>query len=160
MRTSSLSLAVAETGFERPDGFDLTAHWQDYLTAYDARRLRLQVSVRIAPALLAALPDRLDAALVRAVEASAGPPDGDGWVTATVPLESVDLAVPTLLSLGSDIEVLAPEELRCKIAETAAAVLDQYRPADTSGRAGAGDLSSSPADTVASSARAARTPKP
>jgi predicted DNA-binding transcriptional regulator YafY len=51
--SSILGLAVAKTGFERPDGFDLTAHWQDYLTAYDARRLRLQVSVRIAPALLA-----------------------------------------------------------------------------------------------------------
>ncbi|WP_256252271.1 WYL domain-containing protein [Streptomyces sp. yr375] len=44
-----------------------------------------------------------------------------------------------LLSLGPDIEVPAPEELRREIAETAAAVLDRYRPADTSGRAGAGD---------------------
>ncbi|WP_107487305.1 helix-turn-helix transcriptional regulator [Streptomyces sp. MOE7] len=158
--SSILRLAVGEDGFERPDGFDLAAHWQAYLTAYDARRLRLQASLRIAPALLTALPDRLDAALVRAVEASVGPPDGDGWVTATVPLESVDLGVPILLSLGPDIEVLAPEELRCKIAETAAAVLDRYRPADTSGRAGAGDLSSSPADRVASSARVARTTKP
>ncbi|MGW3007857.1 WYL domain-containing protein [Streptomyces sp. NPDC001219] len=100
--------------------------------------LRLQASVRISPALLSALPDRLDAALVRAVEASAGPPDADGWVTATVPLESVDLAVPTLLSLGADIEVLAPEELRREIAETAGAVSDRYRAADACGRTAAG----------------------
>ncbi|MFD7875935.1 helix-turn-helix transcriptional regulator [Streptomyces sp. NPDC059766] len=158
--SSILRLDVREDGFERPDGFDLMAHWQDYLAAYDARRLRLRASLRIAPALFAALPDHLDAVLVRAVEASAGPPDADGWVTATVPLESVDLAVPTLLSLGPDVEVLAPEELRRRIAETAAAVLDRYRPARASGRAEAGDLSSSPADTVASSARAARTAKP
>ncbi|MFC9283959.1 helix-turn-helix transcriptional regulator [Streptomyces collinus] len=158
--SSILRLDVGEDGFERPDGFDLTAHWKDYLAAYDSRRLRLQASVRIAPALLAVLPDRLDAALVRAVEVSAGPPDDDGWVTATIPLESVDLAVSTLLSLGSDIEVLAPEELRGEIARTAAAVLDRYRSADLTGRAGAGDLSSSPADTAADSARAARTPKP
>ncbi|QES04340.1 YafY family transcriptional regulator [Streptomyces venezuelae] len=158
--SSILGLTVTETGFERPEGFDLTAHWRDYLTAYDARRLRLQASVRIAPALLAALPDHLDAALVRAVETSAGPPDGDAWVTATIPLESVDLAVPTLLSLGSDIEVLAPAELRRGIAETAAAVLDRYRPADASGRAEAGDLSSSAAERVAASARQARTAKP
>ncbi|SES44871.1 WYL domain-containing protein [Streptomyces sp. yr375] len=57
----------------------------------------------------------------------------------TVRLESVESAVPMLLSLGPDIEVPAPEELRREIAETAAAVLDRYRPADTSGRAGAGD---------------------
>ncbi|MGX1545026.1 WYL domain-containing protein [Streptomyces adustus] len=155
--SSILCLEVRDDGFERPDGFDLMAHWQDYLAAYDARRLRLQASVRIAPALFAALPDHLDAVLVRAVEASAGPPDGEGWVLATVPLESIDLAVPTLLSLGPDIEVLAPEELRRKVAETAAAVLDRYRP---TGRAGAGDLSSSPADTVAGRARAASTAKP
>lgn len=158
--SSILRLDVGEDGFERPDGFDLAAHWQDYLTAYDTRRLRLQASLRIAPALLSALPDRLDSALVRAIEASAGPPDGDGWVTATAPLESVDLAVPTLMSLGANIEVLAPKELRRKIAETAAAVLDRYRPGDADGRAEAGARSSSPADTVASSARAARTPKP
>ncbi|AWN30926.1 WYL domain-containing protein [Streptomyces sp. NEAU-S7GS2] len=158
--SSILRLDVGEDGFERPDGFDLAAHWQDYLTTYDARRLRLQASVRIAPALLSALPDRLDAALVRAVEASAGPPDADGWVTATVPLESVDLAVPTLLSLGADIEVLAPEELRRGIAEAAGAVCDRYRSSDGSGRAEAGALSSSPADRVASSATAARAPKP
>ncbi|MFD3513976.1 helix-turn-helix transcriptional regulator [Streptomyces sp. NPDC058657] len=132
--SSILALDVGETGFERPAGFDLAAHWQDYLAVYDARRLRLQALVRIAPALLSALPDRLDAALVRAVEASAGPPGEDGWVTATVPLESVALAKPALLSLGPDIEVLAPEELRRAMAETAAAVLDRYRPAGASGR--------------------------
>ncbi|WP_306324746.1 helix-turn-helix transcriptional regulator [Streptomyces venezuelae] len=158
--SSILGLTVTETGFDRPEGFDLTAHWRDYLAAYDARRLRLQASVRIAPALLAALPDRLDAALVRAVETSAGPPDGDGWVTAAIPLESVDQAVPTLLSLGPDIEVLDPPELRRRIAETAAAVLDRYRPADAPGPVEGRDLSSSPAARVAGSARQARAAKP
>ncbi|MFE6716105.1 helix-turn-helix transcriptional regulator [Streptomyces albidoflavus] len=144
--SSILRLDVGEEGFERPEGFDLAAHWQEYLACYDARRLRLQVSVRIAPALLSALPDRLDAASVRAVEASAGPPEADGWVTATVPLESVERAAETLLALGPDIEVLAPEELRHALARRAAAVLDRY--------------SGSPAARVASSVRAARTPKP
>ncbi|MFI0901550.1 helix-turn-helix transcriptional regulator [Streptomyces sp. NPDC020983] len=152
--SSVLRLDVTDEGFERPAGFDLAAHWQEYLSSYDARRLRLQARVRISPALLSALPDRLDAALVRAVEASAGPPDpGDGWVTATIPLESVGSAVPVLLSLGPDVEVLAPGELRRAVAEAAAAVLGRYVPA-------AGDRSSSPADSVASSPRAASTAKP
>jgi predicted DNA-binding transcriptional regulator YafY len=151
--SSILHLDVTDGGFARPAGFDLATHWQDYLAAYDARRLRLQACVRIAPALLPVLPDRADAGLVRAVASSAGPPDpDDGWVTATVPLESVELAVPALLSLGPDVEVLAPEELRRAVAEAAAAVLARYREPD--GR------SSSPADTVASSPRAARTAKP
>ncbi|MFI6639554.1 helix-turn-helix transcriptional regulator [Streptomyces sp. NPDC050504] len=165
--SSILRLDVGEAVFERPDEFDLAAHWRDYLAAYDARRLRLQASVRISPALLSALPDRLDAALVRAVEDSAGPPGPDGWVPATVPLESVELAVPVLLSLGPDIEVLAPGELRRALAERAAAVLDRYRsadsparPVDSPARARDGDLSSSAADRVASSPRAASTPKP
>ncbi|MDF3300248.1 helix-turn-helix transcriptional regulator [Streptomyces tropicalis] len=174
--SSVLRLEVGEDGFERPPGFDLAAHWRDYLGAYDARRLRLQVCVRIAPALLSALPDRLDAALVRAVEASAGPPDADGWVRAVVPMESVDQAVPVLLSLGPEIEVLAPDELRRRIAERAAAVLGLYRPSAVRGPGapgvreaagvgeaaedGAGARSSSPAHAVDSSARAARTAKP
>ena len=145
---------VAETGFERPAGFDLAAFWRDYLEAYDARRLRLQASVRIAPAMLSSLPDRLDAALVRAVQASAGPPDAEGWVTATIPLESVELAVPTLLSLGADVEVLAPEELRRSVAETAAAVLARYRPVGDGVRSSAAEAS------VASSASTASTAKP
>ncbi|MFC1400978.1 MULTISPECIES: YafY family protein [Streptacidiphilus] len=150
-----LRLEVDEgTGFERPAGFDLAAFWRDYLDGYDARRLRLQASVRIAPAMFSALPDRLDAALVRAVQASAGPPDAEGWVTVTVPLESVELAVPTLLSLGPEVEVLAPEELRRAVAGTAAAVLARYRPA------GDGVRSSSAEASVASSASAASTAKP
>ncbi|MFC1440342.1 YafY family protein [Streptacidiphilus sp. N1-10] len=150
-----LRLEVDEgTGFERPAGFDLAAFWRDYLDGYDARRLRLQASVRIAPAMFSALPDRLDAALVRAVQASAGPPDAEGWVTVTVPLESVELAVPTLLSLGPEVEVLAPEELRRAVAETAAAILARYRPA------GDGVRSSSAEASVASSASAASTAKP
>ena len=151
---------VAETGFERPAGFDLAAFWRDYLDAYDARRLRLQASVRIAPAMLSALPDRLDAALVRAVQASAGPPDAEGWVTVTVPLESVELAVPTLLSLGPEVEVLAPEDLRRRVAETAAAVLARYRPDGDRARDGAGVRSSSADASVASSASTASTAKP
>ncbi|WP_084718447.1 helix-turn-helix transcriptional regulator [Streptacidiphilus carbonis] len=149
---------IAETTFERPSGFDLAVFWRDYLEAYDARRLRLQASVRIGPAMLASLPDRLDAALVRAVQASAGPPDAEGWVTATVPLESVELAVPTLLSLGADIEVLAPEELRCAVAEAAAATLARYRPGDAA-RAEDG-LSNTAEARVASSASAASRAKP
>ncbi|MFG3252000.1 helix-turn-helix transcriptional regulator [Streptomyces sp. NPDC048172] len=150
--SSVLRLDVGEDGFERPAGFDLAAHWREYLTGYDARRLRFEATVRIAPALLSALPEHLDAALVRAVGSSAGPPDADGWVTATVPLESVDLAVPALLSLGADVEVLAPVELRRAVADAAAAVLARYRPGDA--------RSSAPAAGAAASARTARRPKP
>ncbi|MFD7630182.1 WYL domain-containing protein [Streptomyces sp. NPDC059851] len=133
---------------------------RDYLAAYDARGLRLQASVRIAPELIAESSDRLDRGLVRAVGSSAGTPDADGWVTASVPLESVGLAVPMLLSLGADVEVLAPEELRRARAATAAVVLDRYRGAGSCHRPEADVLSSSPADTVASSETAASTAKP
>ena len=37
-----------------------------------------------------------------AAEASASPPDGDGWVTATVPIESLTHAHGELLRLGDD----------------------------------------------------------
>jgi predicted DNA-binding transcriptional regulator YafY len=61
--------------------------------------------------------------------ASAGEPDDDGWVEVVVPTESLDYAHDDLLRLGPDIEVLAPVELRERLAATARATAARYAPA-------------------------------
>jgi predicted DNA-binding transcriptional regulator YafY len=122
-RVSQVLDVQAEGGcFERPAGFDLAAHWEAYLAEYDARRLRLHAVLRLRQELVARLPDLVDAAVVRAVaESAAGAAAGDadakgsgadGWVTVTVPVESVALAVPMVLAWGADAVVLGPPELR------------------------------------------------
>jgi predicted DNA-binding transcriptional regulator YafY len=53
-------------------------------------------------------------------------PDGDGWVTATVPIESLAHAESEFLKLGHDVVVVAPEELRDRVAVTARALAAMY----------------------------------
>lgn len=54
-------------------------------------------------------------------------PDAAGWVTATMPVASEQWLVRTLLRLGSDAEIVEPEEWRSLAAATAGAVLARYR---------------------------------
>ncbi|WP_399189044.1 WYL domain-containing protein [Streptomyces sp. WAC 04229] len=53
-------------------------------------------------------------------------PAGDGWTEARVPIESIDHAHRDFLRLGADVEVLAPAELRNRIAETARTLAARY----------------------------------
>ncbi len=62
----------------------------------------------------------------------------DGWTRVTVPVESHDQAVRELLRLGADAQVLAPAELRSRMAETVAAMSRHYNLGNPVG-AGLGD---------------------
>jgi predicted DNA-binding transcriptional regulator YafY len=53
-------------------------------------------------------------------------PDESGWVRTVIPIESVRHAHVELLKFGGEAEVLAPQELRDRIAASARAVLDIY----------------------------------
>src|SRR5204862_154804 len=72
------------------------------------------------------LPFYFDPLVVRAASESAGPPASDGWIQATIPIESRAYAQGELLRLGPEAEVLAPAELRERIAEAAAALPRLY----------------------------------
>ena len=102
-------LALAATGetFTRPDEFDLARHWQDQVTEFRARLVTGEATIRLSPAGRERWP--VDNAT-----------DGDdGWVTATIPIESISHACGELLRLGAEVEVLDPPELRDLLADTA-----------------------------------------
>ncbi|MDQ0990797.1 YafY family protein [Streptomyces sp. V3I7] len=122
-----LRIQVLDDAFTRPDGFDLAAHWRDYLADFDARRHRGEATVRLSPRILSRLPDLLEPALARAARDSAGSPDAEGRVEVVIPVESVDHTAAQLLRLGADAEVLAPAELRAHMAETATSLAALYR---------------------------------
>lgn len=120
-----LDLAVLDEVFERPQDFDLAAHWEAYLSSYDERRIRLSAEVRFSPRAVERLPDLLGAAFARSVaDAVPGP---DGWVSADLPVESTRQAAALLLPLGADAEVVGPPELRAELAATAAAMAALYQ---------------------------------
>jgi predicted DNA-binding transcriptional regulator YafY len=114
--------------FDRADEFDLAAHWRGYLAEFTVRRHQEHATVRLSPRGQQRLNHLMEPAVVRAVTASAGPADEDGWVHATLPIESVSHAHDELLRLGAEVEVLAPAALRDQVARTARELARQYGP--------------------------------
>jgi len=128
-----LALEVLDERFERPAGFALAEYWQSWLGQFEARVYRLEVDVRMSPRGLSMLPYLIEPFVARAALASAGPADGDGWVRATVRVESVRHGVVQLLQFGAEAEVLGPAELRHEMAEAAAALARRYHEPCASG---------------------------
>jgi len=55
------------------------------------------------------------------------PPDADGWLQASFRLESIEGSAIDVLTLGPDIEVLEPAELRAAVRDRARRTADLYR---------------------------------
>ncbi|WCN81073.1 helix-turn-helix transcriptional regulator [Micromonospora sp. LH3U1] len=119
---------VGEEHFDRDEGFDLAGHWREQAGAFLRTMLRAEVAVRLSPAGLRQLRHLVDAPFVYdEVVAAAGAPDGQGWVVARLPVESVQVAYHQLLGLGPEVEVLGPPELRRLFVEAADRLSVLYR---------------------------------
>jgi predicted DNA-binding transcriptional regulator YafY len=114
-----LALATLPEQFDRPDGFDLAAYWQEWARGFESSVFRAEAVVRLTPTILDKVAVLLGPVVDRAVRASAGAPDADGWIRAVVPIESVRHAHRELLRLGGEVQVLDPPELRDMMADTA-----------------------------------------
>jgi predicted DNA-binding transcriptional regulator YafY len=121
-----LDLEPLDERFSRPADFDLVGYWQGYVAEFRDRLQQGVAVVRLSPHGLSRVPDVLGSAVISAVEQTAGAPDAAGWVTATIPIESLTSAQSQLLALGADIEVMTPADLRDRIAATAAALASLY----------------------------------
>ncbi|MEU2153781.1 WYL domain-containing protein [Streptomyces sp. NPDC019396] len=122
------SVSVSGERFARDESFDLPAFWEERAAQFARSILRTEVVVRLSPDGARRLPHLTDrAAAVEALEA-AGPPDGQGRVTATLAVESEEVAFSQLLSLGAELEVLEPARLRARFAEAAALLHTLYGP--------------------------------
>ncbi|MER5334326.1 WYL domain-containing protein [Micromonospora sp. NPDC002717] len=124
-----LALTVLDERFDRPDGFDLARCWQEHADRYERGVYRDEARVRMTTAALELAAHVLPPAMSRAARAGASEPDPAGWVHTTVPIESVKHGHVELLKLGAQVEVLAPAELRDRLAATAHALAALYPPA-------------------------------
>ncbi|MFB7511723.1 helix-turn-helix transcriptional regulator [Streptomyces sp. NPDC056144] len=116
-----LALTATDEEVVRPEDFDLATHWRASQTDFLARLHEGEAVVRLTPEGAA----RLTGAAARALTAT-GTQDGDGWTRATLPVESLAHATVTFLALGTEVEVLAPEELRERMAETVRVLALRY----------------------------------
>ncbi|MFI8826287.1 helix-turn-helix transcriptional regulator [Streptomyces sp. NPDC053431] len=116
-----LDLTVTDEEAVVPDGFDLAAHWRAAQDDFHARLYQGEALVRISPRGAA----RLGGAAARAV-AEHGTEDPDGWIRVALPVEGPEHAHDSLLGLGAEVEVLAPDDLRERIAATVRTLAARY----------------------------------
>ncbi len=129
--------------FERDETFDLAAFWGERAARFAGSLLTAHVTVRLSPAGRRALPAVADPAALGSALASAGEPDGQGWVTFRLPVESPEVAYSQILRFGPEAEVVDPPGLRARLAEAASRLRDLYAsprsPAGPVGTSGPGD---------------------
>ncbi|MFD9006425.1 helix-turn-helix transcriptional regulator [Streptomyces sp. NPDC059582] len=122
--------AVAADGerFERDEAFDLPAFWAERAEQFARSILRSEVVVRLSGEGVRRLPYAVGPPAAREALAAAGAPDEEGRVTATLPVESEEVAHSQLTGLGPEVEVLAPAGLRERFARDAARLAGLYGP--------------------------------
>jgi predicted DNA-binding transcriptional regulator YafY len=103
--------------FVPPADFDLAAFWARWAAEFESSRPQVAVTVRVR--------ERAVGVLARVAEAwndevlATLRRDGRDWVRLEVPFERVEYAQSALLTLGGDVEVVAPRELRRAMAAAA-----------------------------------------
>lgn len=120
-----LRLAVLEAPASRPAKFDLSQFWATWAAAFEERLIAGRATLRLSPEGRQIL-RAVNPAMAQAVEASARAIAPEGWVEAEAPVETADYSARQLLRLGTEVEVLAPKELRAAVQKEAQAVLLKY----------------------------------
>ncbi|MYZ34669.1 MULTISPECIES: WYL domain-containing protein [unclassified Streptomyces] len=105
--------------FVRDECFDLPTFWEEQSAEFARSLLAIRIVVRLSADGVRRLPYIVDRAAAHEAIAAAEPPDGDGLLTLTLPVESEEVAFSQLLTLGPDAEILEPAALRSRFAEAA-----------------------------------------
>lgn len=127
-RLSNILNLQAGESFERPKSFDLAAYWTEQRSRFEEGLIQGEAVLMLTPAGFKFLAE-LGSAALNAARASAGPPDAQGRVRATIPIESLDHTSAALLKCGAEVEVLSPPDLRARMAAHAQALAAIYRDA-------------------------------
>jgi predicted DNA-binding transcriptional regulator YafY len=122
-----VALVVLDERFTRQPGFDLASYWSAQVTDFRTRLYQGEATIRLSAAGRERLAELLSAPVIDAVNRTATAPDAAGWITAVIPVESLQHAHGELLRLGADAEVLAPAGLRQRLQETAGALAALYQ---------------------------------
>jgi predicted DNA-binding transcriptional regulator YafY len=117
--------ASGESFAPAPD-FELETYWHGYLAGFHERLHTGHALIAISPGGAQRMRGLLPAAVVTAV-LETGTVRPDGWIQATVPIESPSQALADFLRLGPDLEVLGPADLRERLIGTCRAMVALYR---------------------------------
>ncbi|GAA3262126.1 helix-turn-helix transcriptional regulator [Nonomuraea helvata] len=121
-----LTMETLPGRFARPEEFDLGGFWQEYAKEFRERMYTAEAVIRLAPGYADLLAYTMGSDVVGAALAVAAQPDPEGWVTLTVPIESISHGRWMLLRMGAAVEVLGPPELRAAMCEAVAELHKMY----------------------------------
>jgi predicted DNA-binding transcriptional regulator YafY len=113
---------LTDERFERPADFDLAEWWAASAADFNAEILRASVRLRLSPLAQRLLPQVVDQAAALAALDGGEPADDGGWKTIDLAVESEEVALSQLLSLGDGVEVLDPPTLRVALANLGRAI--------------------------------------
>lgn len=124
--TRILDFSVADRRFERPDAFDLADYWSESTRRLDEEMHPNEATIRLSPVGLQLMEPFLSP-YARARARIAAGQEGDDWRTIVLPTGSVWETAGIFLRFGAEIEVLAPPEMRDRMAEMASAILQRHQ---------------------------------
>ena len=109
-----VSVELLDDPVVRPDRFDLAESWAQARRELENERIAVEVTLRVAAKALPRLRKQVAVRGQDRIPLAATEP-----VTVTVPFESRTWACEAILSFGADVEVLAPTDMRLRVAEAA-----------------------------------------
>ena len=112
----------------RPPDFDLATYWEQSSSDFKATLPRYPATVRAHPGILSYM--RHVSRYARIL--SSDPPDATGWIRLSMQFEGEHNACEYVLSLGSNIEVLDPPQLRDRVKAAAESIVALYSSIDSS----------------------------
>jgi len=113
----------ARGGFQLLGGYERSLPMPSGPSARRAAGGRARARLSLAGRRLAALTGRPAGVQLRTRSSGAGT---GSWVDATWPIDTLDAAVLDVLSLGAEVEVVAPVDLRVAVAEVARGVAERH----------------------------------
>jgi len=111
------TLTLTDESFDRPASFDLAKFWEKRRSEFEASRPQVDVTINVREDALDDLRAAIDWTVRPALDATA-PADQPGWLAVVLPFERLEYAFAELITLGGRVEVVAPQELRDRIAAT------------------------------------------
>jgi len=112
-------IVLLDTHFCRSDNFDLATYWHQHLQEFASNVSDYAFTLRFhesrLPFVKSLIPGRYHII---------GPDSEDGWITAQIHLESMDLAKMVVFGLGAQGAVVEPPELQAAVVQTAREMLN------------------------------------
>jgi predicted DNA-binding transcriptional regulator YafY len=120
-----LDFAVTEERFERPAGFDLADYWSESTRRLDAEMHPNEATIRLSPIGLKLMEPFLSPYARARARITPGE-TAEEWSIVVLPTGSLWETASLVLRFGPEIEVLAPVDLRNRVTEMAAAIVQRH----------------------------------